>query len=298
LPLLNVNIWKTENRVPLLLFAFPLLIAAASTNLLREVVIGLLFLHFPITIAAYIAIGCFFAFLSILPSWFGYLVRRDISKEIARFGEAHPTLFLRTLRRINRSIFLGYGIVTVLYLLNEFYSPAKADFNLLANNPEDSVVTLSALFTWAFVFEDLALISPFPPYTNHAGMARLCVLSSMEDPQSPFVDDAVRYFNRVMRSSGYGFRLRQDASLSIAFFNWPNLRGLTLGRLLAAIEVKSNDEFVHAVADAVNKKPEEILEKRVLIQSWNQLIQTIVAIVALIFTFLAAFPELKAIFGI
>ncbi len=145
LPLLNFNIWKTENRVPLILFAFPLLVAAASINLLREVVVGLLLLHFPVTIAAYIAIGCFFAFLSILQSWFGFLVRRDISREIEKFGEVHPTLFLRTLRRINRSIFLGYGIVIVLYLVNEFYPPVKADFNLLTNSPEDIVVTISAL---------------------------------------------------------------------------------------------------------------------------------------------------------
>jgi hypothetical protein len=272
----------------------PLLVAAASIIFLRDVLVILILLGFPVTLAAAESIAFFFAFLSILPSWIGSLIWKEVNVGIDSFGQKQPTLFLKIVSRINLTVYLGYGIVVALYLLNQ-YPSVKADFNLASNSPTELATTVLTLYSWALVFEILFLVVFFPTKTNHLGMARLCVLSGLEDIRSPFVDDSIKYFNRFLRQAGWKFGIRSDTKLSMFFFARPTIRSITLGRLLNAINERGPSSLVRVVADLAGKEPDEVLERRYLVQSSSQLVQTIVAIAALILALITAWPTLHTL---
>jgi hypothetical protein len=273
------------------MLAVPLLIAAASIIFLRDVLIYLILLGFPVAFAAFESVALFLIFLSILPSWIGSTIRKEVNKGIDGFGQKQPTLFLRTVSRINLTVYLGYAIVVALYFLSQ-YPPIKADFNLTSNSPLILATTLPTLYSWALILEILFIVTFSQTRTNNLGMARLCVLSGLENVRSPFVDDCVKYFNRFLRQAGLKFGVRGDAMLSLFFFTRPTIRSITLGRLLNAINQGAPHSFVAIIAEVAGKDPDEVVERRYLVQSSSQLIQNVVAIVALILTALPALHTL------
>ena len=254
------DFWKASYRIPIAILVMPLAIAGTSLLLLREVVILFVLLKFPLPAIEVISIASFFAYISIIPGWFGFLLWRDMKSGMESFGSSHPTDFLTRLRWINRTISFAFVLVLALILLSEV-SPLKAEFSIFGTNSIQVVATLLSLYAWTLVFEILTIVVPISRTPHSLDLLTLSILSSLEDRRAPFIDDSIKYFNRILRRMGWNVRIRKDIRLSLYFFTQPAIRRTAGRRLLMAVDQGEPADFVDVVADIVQEPPYEIVEK-------------------------------------
>ena len=261
--------------------------------LVRGVAVSLVVLGVPVATAADISVVAFFVFVTALPMWIGYATLKDLNSRIKASGAHRPTLLLWTVRRINLVISIGFLIVIGLYLLNQ--SPdAKSNFNLLGNSFLQLLVTTSFILSWTLIFELFPLITLSSVRPNYLPLARLSIVSEIEEGPSPFLDWSIAYFNRFLRLTGWRIQISGDIKLSLVYLDNPILRRAEVTRLLNAIDGTTPLSFVRAVAEVVHKNPDEIMKKSFPRPSSADLIQVSLAVAAVI---LALIQTLVALHG-
>ena len=257
--------WKTANRIPIILLLEPLAIAGVSPLLFRELAIFSFLGGVAISGAGVIATLGFFVLITAFPAWMGHVIWKTLRDGSNTVGLNKPTLYLRTSRRTMVATYVGYLIVIVLYAIDLIPS-FKSNFNLFAG-------TLSGfLFTWAYIYPWPLLFEIFPiivlsvsRYRPPLSMARISILSGLEDEKSPFIDDSIKYVNRILRQ--WHIRIRDEVKLSTRFFAMPTARRVTLGRLQRATDDENVLDFVGAISSLVQKNPEEVLERTSLVRT-------------------------------
>jgi len=290
----NVDLWKSENRVPLLLLIIPIVLASASISFVRLLVITLVLLGVPTAIAAAISVAGFLLFVTLIPAWFGFLLWKELRRLISESVQTRPTLLLWTVRRINLTVSAGYVIVIGLYILNQLPS-TKTEFNILSDSFLPIIVTISYILSWTLIFELFPFIILSRAQPNYLRLARLSIISEMQEGPSPFFDWSLVYFNRFLRLAGWRIQISSDIKLSLVYLDNQVLRREESSRLLNALDGALPLNFVRAVAHATNKTLDEIIHKSFPRPSSSDIIQITLAAAAVV---LALIQTLVALHGI